>query len=165
MSENFFRATRLSASHTAWMSAPTSLITIAVWCVASSFTGSVLSSTQPIHSERPPQKASAVLAQQGEVAAVVPVCEPELRQQVDHLGLVRIRVLRLVEQVVDPRVLLEDHSRLVPVLECERLRALEEVLDVERRNPHPDPPCLGAAGSRRCGEARLSSDQYPPSST
>jgi len=65
--------------------------------------------------------------------------QPELVEQGEHLGPVLLAVRIVLDQLVEPGVGGEDRPALCPGPEVERLRPLEQVLHVERSEPHPEP--------------------------
>ena len=87
-------------------------------------------------SDMPHQQTPTVLAQDHERAAVVRRCEAQPAEQAHDLALVRIAVRGLAEDPVDLALQREHLPPGVRVGRLECPRALEEVLDVERCDPH-----------------------------
>jgi hypothetical protein len=86
------------------------------------------------------QEAAAVLAQDRVLTAVVSAEQPELAEEVQDLRDDGRRVGRLVEQLVDTGLLLEDDLAVGPGGQRERLGTVEQVLDVVGRDPQHGGP-------------------------
>lgn len=95
--------------------------------------------------EQPP----AILTEQRELTPIVSPVQAELSEQLQDPLFVLGGVFRLVQQLVDRRVQLENSTSVCPRRQVERLGAIEQVFHVEGRDPH----CL----SSRSGGAQPSS--------